>query len=446
MDLITGVDHYLNSGLLPLYFMVVLILGLHALYKFGYRKHHFIIFLIFWEGLFIYLEKITGIPMGNFINIFILFYSLYLYGIKIYTIKFRFKSGIIIIFIIFTISFITTILLNNQPFLLNASYYSKKYFSSFVLFFGISYILRSNLTERITTEYLLHILKLQIIFSLLKLLLFGFGESLVGSVAFIGGATGNLLPVMGFLLIWSNKQSNLRRNDWFFIILLILIGIIGNKRSVIFIYPIVIIFVLFYVDQVKLDMRKFFLFIPLVFLLFYIGVKTNPSLNPERSRWGSFDISYSINYSMDYLFGSEAEQTSSSLGQGRGGGLSEFLNVEINKLSVLEKLFGFGITEFHSKSYLTFENEKFGINSKGSVGGALGNLIMFGIIGTISILILGYSYIRIIKNKRLLVVLLLVFLWEYFLLGNHLLTQPAISFLLFYIIHLNNNRFKTQIG
>lgn len=81
----------------------------------------------------------------------------------------------------------------------------------------------------------------------------------------------------------------------------LIIAVSSGKRALIFLIPLfVLIFFLMNTNTVKTIFRNIFLFTVISPVVFYVLVRANPSLNPERKTWGTFDIAYVLSYSDEY--------------------------------------------------------------------------------------------------------------------------------------------------
>jgi len=437
LNLTSGVDAYLSSGVLPFYYSLVVIINLALIIKFKWNKFAVFIILLFSEGLFVYL--------GNHISIFNSFYKIGFFAIAILLFhkplillkKRGNEKWMLTVILLIGIFFFISGYLNHTNPLISLSQFSKKYFILVLFYFGL---------RKVNDPYLFYIGKIfiwvlvtQVLFTLIKLILFGFGESLIGSISFDGGGPSNILPVLGFLIIFLYRKGKLSKKDWCLIFGLFLIAVIGNKRSVIVILPLIIGATLFYVHK-SISLFKLIKFLPLIFFLLYLGVRINPTLNPEGTRWGSFDLGFLQEYSINYTFGNEEAYESDDLIGGRGGSFVSFLKNDI-ELKDGKFLFGEGINSI-LLDYENFENERFGIDSKGSAGAALQNFIAYGFIGVILIFLFTISWIRLVSNYALSVILLFFLIWDYILFYNTTITINAMGISLIFIVELSNRIYK----
>ena len=338
-------------------------------------------------------------------------------------------------FIMFSCSFFLSSVMNQNNVILILSQYGK-FLSPFILFF----ILKNQLEKKPEafmkiSILLLMLLTFQIFLSFIKLTTIGIVETTVGSIVYLGGGPATIIPILGFIFIWMIRRGRLSKKDWYFIILLIFIAFMSVKRSIWFVMPIIILLFLFYVPKRKLPLRLAWI-LPLLPILFYLGVRLNPTLNKEQKMWGSFDLDFVSNYAQKYTFG-DANKIGSDkkLGQGRGGA-TMLLLTKLNNTENLtwQDLFGYGLEELVTKDYDNFNENKYGVNSKGAVTGFFNTYISFGFLGVAIFLIYAFSLINYVKNKRIKYVIIGLFIWEYFFYIGMIFSTQAVCILFIYII------------
>ena len=416
----------------PIYYSIVLFTFLYSVFKFKSNLIAFIIILSFYSGLAAFPGKFIENPYK------ILMISVGLFAmIKLQPFVFNTEKDkrTFIWFIVFSCSFFLSSFMNQNNIILILSQYGK-FLTPFILFFVLKNKLEKKPEDFMKISILLLLLlTFQIFLSFVKLTTIGITETTVGSVAYMGGGPATIIPILGFIFIWMLRRGQLNKKDWYFVILLIFIAFMSVKRSIWFIMPIMILLFLFYIPKRKLPMRLAWI-LPLLPILFYLGVRLNPTLNKEQKMWGSFDLDFVTNYVQKYNFG-DANKIGSDkkLGQGRGGATLLLLN----KLSTPENLtwqdfFGYGLEEFITKDYDNFNESKFGVNSRGAVTGFFNTYISFGFLGVAIFLIYAFSLINYIKNKRLKYVIIGLFIWEYFFYIGMIFSTQAVCILFIYII------------
>jgi len=432
---ITGVDQYLKSGLLPFYYFVVVVLAVLILMKYHSLRLTLFIVLIFWEGLFAYLSISYSSIYYNFYKIIIVGLAFILFHNNFHNTDLKGAKKINIVFFLLSISYWISFLINNQPIITSLSQYGKKIL---LPYFFIYIIFSKNKTLQLQSRYFnlfRDILLVQIFLSFLKLLLFGFGESIVGSISFVGGGVAAIIPLLGLLLFYSKSNQKLTQNDWMFIWALLVISLASNKRAPVFIMPLLIFGLHVYVKRTR-NVISFIKYAPIYMLLIYLGVRTNPSLNQQGSRWGGFDLNYVIQYARDYTFGNEKiRYQNEDIGYGRGGALITIFSKNVYRVPTENIIFGHGITEI-LKSYDEFDSSKYKLVGKSALSGAYAKIVSLGILGLLLHIIFGIYLISEINDLRLRIVLLVLFLWDLLFYSGVMLGNTVMYVFTIYYIRL----------
>jgi hypothetical protein len=218
------------------------------------------------------------------------------------------------------------------------------------------------------------------------------------------------------------------------ILLLLFIGFGSMKRAIWFIMPVVVFLFIHYIPRRRLT-KKNLIYIPVIFLIFYVGLRLNPTLNPQSDYWGKFDPGFAYKYARNYSIGSEE---SVSEGTGRVGATLNLFKAIFSNSWDRNTLFGFGLKEMYVTTSAEFDGEKYGLNTKGSATGVIQTYISGGITSIITTLLLAGIIVFYVKNKRIRTALILIFLWEYLFYTGIILRTPALSFLLVFSIVYSN--------
>lgn len=413
-----------------LYYFITLISLIFILLKFRNILSFFII-LLFYDGLFAYY----GSTIWNIYKFLLPFISVFV-AFRINAIsrtKLKEQERLIWFFFLFSISFFLSAYLNNDYLTLMLNQYSK-YFLFFISFFIIKRFIVFQPERNRQVSLLLFLIIIQGILAVIKFFIFGVRESVIGSVAYIGGAAGTVLPILGFVYIWTIRGGKLTTRDWLIILLLLFIGFGSMKRAIWFVMPVVVLLFIHYIPRKRFT-KKNLIYIPVIFLIFYIGLRLNPTLNPQSDYWGKFDPLFAYKYAKDYSIGSE---TTSSEGTGRVGATLNLLNSLLHNSWDRNTLFGFGLKEMYVTTSAEFDGEKYGLNTKGSATGIIQTYISGGLASIITTLMLAGIIIFYVKNKRIRTTLLLIFLWEYLFYTGIIMRTPALSFLLVFSIVFAN--------
>ena len=419
-----------------LYYSLVLISFIFLLVYFRNFVSWFII-LLFYDGLFAYY----GSTVWNSYKFMLPFFAVFIaVRAQAFSKKNLFnQQKLLWIFLIFSTFFFFSAILNNDYLTLTLNQYSK-YFLFLASFFIIKRLILNQTKLNYQVKLLVYLLIIQGVLSVIKFFLFGVRESVIGTVAYIGGAAGTVLPILGFVFLWAIRQGKLNIKDWVIVILLLFIGFGSMKRAIWFIMPVVVFLFMQYIPQ-KRYTRRTLIYIPVIVLTFYIGIRLNPTLNPESDYWGKFDLNYAYTYAKKYSFGDE-ENTSE--GVGRVGGTYNLIKSFFQNSWTSNTLFGFGLKEIYATSSEEFDAAKYGINHKGSATGIFQSYISGGVFALITTLLLALTVILYVQNARIRIALLAVFLWEYLFYTGIILRTPSLSFLLVFCIvyleHMNRTR------
>ena len=383
-----------------------------------------VIIMMFTRGFFLYFGK-TGYNIHRYIMILILF-SLLFSGKK-FNLR-RNDLTIIFCFIIFTASFYLSWINNYKMSITFFSQYHT-YFEPIVLYFGIkkqSYF-QKNLDYYI--KLIIRLVKFQIIFSIIKLIVIGFRENIIGSIGSSGGDISVTYAVIPLVLYWFYKDGKILRKDLIFLFSLLIIPISSNKRAIWILFP-TALFLLNFNYFSKRTIKKIGYITIILPLIIYFGFRLNPSFNPERKFWGSFDLNHALNWSIDYQTG---RHKSDDLGRGRIGKLQIVLNNTLNDMINKKSIFGYGTNIRQHKKY---DYEDFGITGGGESGLAR-SFLEIGYFGTFFLLCIYILLLRNIRNKfRRNIVLILLLLQFITYTGAWMLVPIHSTLFIFLILYL----------
>jgi hypothetical protein len=259
----------------------------------------------------------------------------------------------------------------------------------------------------------------------------GLAESLVGSIGSQGGALATPLPIMAFMFLWLIRQGRLQSKDWWIILGFMFIGFVSLKRAIWFIMPIIFFLFVFYIPKRKIPNKILILSLFFVPLIFYLGVRYNPSLNKEGAIGGSFDPKYAVDYAQNYMFGAKDNKES---GTGRGGATLLLYNKLVRNEISSRDWFGYGLRYIYATDYEQFEEFNFGISTKGAATGVFQSYVSSGYIGILATFLFALSLLVKTRNRRLKYVIIGFFFWEYFFYTGIVLRENSLSFLLTYLI------------
>lgn len=349
---------------------------------------------------------------------------------------------IIVLFMLLSLYFLWNSLIfwqNDAIFVL--SQYSKYYIPFACLLIFNVWIKKNPNSYEYLNKFFMNLLLIQVLFAILKTMLFGFSsyEGMVGTFGQPqGGGAGTSFPLVALALICMNTNMNIKGwKSWMLILGLLLIGIMTGKRAVVVLFPLFFVLFALFVARKKYP-RMVMAVIVVAPLLFYFGLRLTPSLNPENKIWGSFDIDYALNYGKDYSMGEMDEDGNREKGVGRVGAtllmidwIKDYNNYDVHSW------FGHGAERiFTSNDYEDYYDKdyNFGINHRGSMTGIVMWYLAFGLIGLILFMLYYWFFFKIVKYLRLRLVLYGMVMFDFILYNAQMIREPFICVLLIFVI------------
>lgn len=371
-------------------------------------------------------------------------------------------------FALFSLQFMASVLIFTENTITIVVSQYARYLEIFLLYFIVKRIIYQGGGDNLL-QLFYDIGLMQILLSVVKIPLIGWQmEGLVGSFTIIGGAQGTTIPILWFIILWRHKRGQFGRWDWIYILGLLLVGFTTGKRAVMFILPVVVAAFLIYVPKLKLKGSTIAMAIILVPLLFYLGVRLTPTLNPEHQIWGSFDWEHAMGYAETYQFGKEGiqgqtdalEQVSSERlqyaggvigkdtdvieAEGRGGATIALIRLLIGQHTIIDQdWWGIGFMEMYSLDYEEFDKLPLTIhiNHAGSATGLFQSYVTTGLLGALCTILFCFSFLFYCRHKRLKYVLLAICAWEYFMYTGFIFRTPIFMAVLFVVIHSVNYQY-----
>lgn len=350
------------------------------------------IILCFCQGLFFYL----GVP-----NI----------GYKFIIVSFTFFSFVIVIaignktkkvdkIINYYLLYLAIILISaafNNSAIKDIISYALYSLPAIVVYVFIQKVNFSELQVYKLNKLVFNIMIFQIIASVIKIFIWGTSEAVVGTIHFSGGSLNTVVPLTGISMLLAFYLFHKRSRIYLFLMLgFMFMAWTGEKRGIYFYLIIVLAFSLFsynfMVKKVKLSRIFLFvvLFIPLSFTTIYFGAKYAPTLNPENTMGGSFDIDHIINYAVEYT----TQTDKNGYSDGRFSGLSSVFNTVIE--GDLQSLFiGNGPGELLGKGDEDFNTfTKYNLGSMLGINGWSTALISLGFLGAIAVVLFYFAILK----------------------------------------------------
>lgn len=377
-----------------------------------------IIFLLFNQGFFDGAIIGFGPPLIKGVISFLLF--LLLFRTNIGNLDKR-DRAVLIIFVLFTVVFFFGYLYNGINLLWGLFQYYK-FFLPVSLFFIVKGM---NMGESEYYYYYGLIIKLmwfQIAFSVVKLLIIGFRENIVGSINNAGGSTGIGLSIFAIIMLWVMRGKRFLGKDWWFILLLLIIPVASNKRAIWLIYPLILFILHSRIITVQTMKRA----LVIVFVLVYVGFRLNPSFNPEKQLWGSFDPKFAYEYILSYS-GVSTDRIEGDLAEGRWGTNIALAQEIIRRPFSEELLIGIGKTRGGGSDRYRedFVPEDYGFASQTVFSGIGIVIIQFGWIIALLVFLLFLNVIYSIPDRKVANIFAFFFLWEYIIYNGGTVFRPV---------------------
>lgn len=447
------------------YTVVLFIAFIYLIMKYNNIKHVLLILLILFKGLFDNLSSIifSDTKLLQIYKIVLFVYAAYilvLYSSQLKKIRFL----ILIVLLIILLYIYSGIIRNNN----NVAFIFSQLLKVILPISLIVFLLKSRNNKRFLLKLNLFIgdfITIQIWLSVIKLcIITTYFEGLVGSISgTTGGGLGTSFPIIA--LFWyaiNYKFDKLKTTDILNYIGLLFIGLETGKRTVIFLFPLILLLLYTYATNHKISRSSYFiiLFVP---LFFYFGVKLMPSLNKEHKIWGSFDIEFALDYANSYsgitdrkhsnrnIFINKYNNNNNKVFHGRIGALIGITNQMFNDKLPFNKYFGNGPEYIYRADSNEYRNSNyyFNIDHRGSVTAILMILFATGLVGVCFFLLFLTNILKLISYNKYKHVLSIFVLYDLFLYnGTSVTTMPMISFiaiLIFLINEFGNNQY-TQLA
>lgn len=313
-------------------------------------------------------------------------------------------------FVAYSVTFFYSYSRNDLP-LVHALLQYYKYLIPCMLFLSLRYSMRFKDGSRYYMSLFISLIMLQVVFSIYKLIIMGFRENIVGSIANAGGDAAVLVTVIGSMAYWVSKDCELKGSDYLFPILTLIIAAASDKRAIWMLFPMIL--VMFNWDKVKkVKIKNIGIILIMIPLTVYVGFRLNPTLNPDRKLWGSFDLDYGLNYSLDYSGFSE-DKLSQQRGEGRWGASLVIIQHYIGNVRNQDTLFGIGRDRNGRVIWGNVDVDEIGLKRDGTMISFIGrSLLIDGLLGTVFYLVCYISMISTISNRRIRRVFMTVVVWD----------------------------------
>ena len=420
-----GAETPIPINQLILYYLVALFIYFVFLRNIKFTTLSLLILLLFNQGFIILLDS-SNRPSKV---LFIILSTLLLFKSKNLKLN-KSEQRILYLFILFTFFFFMNYIINGVP-LLWAGYQYYKYYVPIVLFFAIKGLNMSSEDAFYYGNLILKLILFQVAFSILKIAIIGFRENITGTISNLGGGIGIGYAIMGTILYWAMNNKDLQGKDWIYVLSFLIIPIASNKRAIWFIFPIIILLIM-YEKIIRLSARRVAYIIILVPFLIYFGFRLNPSLNPERKLWGSFNFNYAINYALSYSGVSE-EQLEDPYAQGRWGSSALIVKTTLQNPFSRESILGYG------RSRTGYLSEEFNPVDYGLIPGTMISkigvmIIQMGWLATLLIILIFINMIYTIPDKKIANIIAFYVLWDVIFYDGSMINVTFQSILLVLVI------------
>lgn len=233
-------------------------------------------------------------------------------------------------------AFLSMYLNNGSP--LNLLLFMRLVFMYYLMYVAVWNLGLSEKSIHRFLRLLLVLIVIQLPTAVVKLFIYGQGESAIGTYAVAGGTLSTVMPLIvigfGFSLYLIHRRS------WLYLALImgaIAFSIIGGKRGFIFFLPACLIFLTWYMRNDIINLFRYTLVGSVVLVLAaFFALSLVPTLSPGYSERGSFNPRYAWGFMQDYttnqMEGATLGRTSSTI--------SLFLN--LSERGILPLMFGVG--------------------------------------------------------------------------------------------------------
>ena len=433
---------------------------IYMIYRYRRDKFAWLFIFFCFPSVFTFFGSVPS----NIYKILSLIFCLYAFiQIKAYKSFASRENWILIVFALFSLQFFFSVYVfsNGNSFTLIWSQYAR-YLEAVLFYFIIKRAIYAQGKKVSLLRLFYDIGLMQILISVFKYIVFRRQiEGLVGSFSISGGAMGTTIPILWFIVLWIYRKGQFNKWDWLYLLGLLFVGFTTGKRAVMFILPMVVFVFFVYVQGRKVG--KYVVYaLALVPLLFYLGVRLTPSLNPDNQVWGRFDWDYAFDYAETYQFGEEGMQGQAADFQKDqlqyAGGTISLQNRQIKAegrggatIAMFKLLFGLhpstdldwwglGFKNMYGIGYAEFQKLPLSIrvNHKGSATGFFQSYVATGLWGAICTVLFGFIFWFYIRNRRLRWTIMGICAWEYFMYTGMIFRTPAFMVVLFLVLHCAN--------
>lgn len=440
----------LSFGALLAYNLVLLAGFIYFIFKYRGKSIPLFIILLFFGGM---ISDLGGKTIFNIYKLLVVFFAVVLclnHFPKPFDKKVRF---IAFAFILFSLYFIVnSIFIHQDPILLVFSQYSK-YLTPFCLLLVFIYLSKSNQILISLNSLFTQLIIIQILFNIAKLIIFKAPfEGLVGSLSGIwGGGAGTSFPLLCLCLLSLNTDMKLSARSVLLMACFMFIGFMTGKRAIWLLFPILFFLLYIFIPYRKTSTKLFgrvALSLVICSLFLYLGLRLDPTLNPDNKIWGRFDPAYALSYGLDYSAGVQSTSEKVENGQGRVGAVLLMFN-EIKDINEKERVsIGVGNKYMVYASHDDYFNSDyyFGVTYRGGITGIVMMYFTIGIFGVVFFLLYLFSLFHYINYAPFRIILLLVVLFDFVFYNAQIISDTALAVLFMFEILFSNMRYSNKFS
>jgi hypothetical protein len=421
---------------------------MYFLKKVGLNKLSLFVALIFWEGIFRYFNP----ALLNVYKILMVAYALSFYIKNKSKASGKYDYYINVSFLIFSMSFFISYYFTGGKLTTILSQFFFRFGMVFFIYHGFKELYYNDSKRHYVKNMLLLVIYIQVFLSIVKILIYPFPlEKIVGSMAASGGGLAVIFPIVAFIFYWVIKDKNLKNKDWLIIASIFLVAIASGKRAPVILFPIFMFLIANFTKSRSINIVKMVKYIPLILIIFYLGTRLIPTLNPDRKVWGSFSAGYVIDYAFKYKFGTaDIKEIMSYDYETTGEGGSLLLIFQPEKLylySLTDKLFGKGLYKLiyeHGHSNLGEEDLRF--EHTGRLSNINIQIWSLGYSGLLSMLLFALVYIYAIRDKQIRFLVLFLFLYDFIFYQNMVVFSNQSAIMLTFICIYANAKMMRAVS
>lgn len=291
-----------------------------------------------------------------------------------------------------------------------AQYY--KYLIPFLLYLWCQNSTKVKLQNDYYAELFTKVIFFQVAFSVVKIVVIGFRENLVGTLSTYGGGDlAVLVTMIGCIVFWVRKNKSLEAKHWVYMLSFLIVSAASDKRAIWFLFPLFVIMI--NVSKLmRVRLQTIALLIVIIPMVLYVGVRLNPTLNQERKIWGSFDLGYAIDYSLDYS-GVSPEKMATQRGEGRWGASLYIVSYVVRNPLKIDNMFGLARDRDGKVIWENVDVDSIGLKREITMMSHIGqSFLRDGWIGTLLLIIFSIGVIRSLPDSDVRRVFMFLYLWD----------------------------------